>query len=111
MNDFAGLGASFDEPVKTYSAGMRARLGFATALQTRVDVLLIDEVLSVGDRQFREKAAAAMKAHISGAQTVVLVSHSEAQLQRLCDVVAWIEDGRLRGYGEASQLLGSYNAA
>ncbi len=105
INEFAELGDSFDEPVKTYSAGMRARLGFATALQTRVDVLLIDEVLAVGDRQFRAKAASAMQQHLKGAQTVVLVSHSEQQVERLCDEVAWIEEGRLKKLGDAAQVI------
>ena len=108
INDFAELGPSFDEPVKTYSAGMRARLGFATALQTRVDVLLIDEVLAVGDRRFRAKASAAMQQHMKGAQTVVLVSHHERQVERLCDVVAWIEEGRLRQVGSAAAVTASY---
>ncbi|MEM1145858.1 MAG: ABC transporter ATP-binding protein [Pseudomonadota bacterium] len=110
VNDFAELGASFDEPVKTYSAGMRARLGFATALQTKVDVLLIDEVLSVGDRQFGKKAAAAMKAHISGVQTVVLVSHIENQHLELCDRTVWIEQGRLREEGEAADVVARYSS-
>jgi lipopolysaccharide transport system ATP-binding protein len=96
--------------VKTYSAGMRARLGFATALQTRVDVLLIDEVLAVGDREFRAKAVAAMRQHLEGAQTVVLVSHSETQIQRLCGVAVWIEEGRLREYGEAVGVVDRYVA-
>jgi lipopolysaccharide transport system ATP-binding protein len=111
INKFAELGPSFDEPVKTYSAGMRARLGFATAIQTRVDVLLIDEVLAVGDRQFRAKAASAMEQHLKGAQTVVLVSHSELQIQRLCTVAVWIEDGRLRAYGDAAEVVGQYAQA
>lgn len=108
INDFAELGPSFDEPVKTYSAGMRARLGFATALQTRVDLLLIDEVLAVGDQQFRTKAMAAMQQHLKGAQTVVLVSHNEKQVERLCDVVAWIEMGRLRELGAAADVVPLY---
>ena len=108
VNDFAELGASFYEPVKTYSAGMRARLGFATALQTKVDVLLIDEVLSVGDRQFGKKAAAAMKAHISGVQTVVLVSHVEDQLKNLCSRAVLLDGGRLAGEGGPAVVLGAY---
>ncbi|MEM6486641.1 MAG: ABC transporter ATP-binding protein [Pseudomonadota bacterium] len=108
VNEFAELGRSYNEPVKTYSAGMRARLGFATALQTRVDVLLIDEVLAVGDRQFRAKAASAMQRHLEGAQTVVLVSHNENQLERLCDRVAWIENGRLRLVGGATEVMTQY---
>jgi lipopolysaccharide transport system ATP-binding protein len=108
IREFSELGPSFDEPVKTYSQGMRARLGFSTALQTRVDVLLIDEVLSVGDRGFREKAAAAMRDRISGEQTVVLVSHSESQIAEVCDVAAWIDGGVLREYGATSDVLRAY---
>ncbi|MEM1402831.1 MAG: ABC transporter ATP-binding protein [Pseudomonadota bacterium] len=105
IREFSELASSFDEPVVTYSAGMRARLGFATALQTKVDVMLIDEVLSVGDKAFREKAAAAMRERIVSDQTVVLVSHSEQQISRMCDVAAWIEGGELRGYGVAEEVL------
>lgn len=108
IRDFSELGSSFDEPVVTYSAGMRARLGFATALQTQVDVMLIDEVLSVGDQAFREKAAAAMRERIVSDQTVVLVSHSEQQISRMCDVAAWIQDGELRAYGDVGEVLAKY---
>jgi lipopolysaccharide transport system ATP-binding protein len=87
---------------------MRARLGFSTALQTQVEILLIDEILSVGDRSFREKASAAMRERIQGDQTVVLVSHSEGQIRQVCDVAAWIEDGRVRGYGPVGEVMTSY---
>lgn len=105
---FSELGVSFDEPVNTYSAGMRARLGFSTALQTRVEVLLIDEVLSVGDRGFREKATAAMRERVIGEQTVVIVSHSESQIEDMCDVAAWIDNGKLRAYGGVGETLRAY---
>jgi len=111
IKDFAGLGASFDEPVKTYSSGMRARLGFATALQTQVDLLLIDEILSVGDRDFRERAAQAMKDRLSGAQTVILVSHSEPQVRDLCDRAIWIEGGKVCSEGSADEVLRHYKGA
>lgn len=110
IQEFSELGVSFDEPVKTYSQGMRARLGFSTALQTHVDVLLIDEVLSVGDRRFREKAAAAMRDRITGEQTVVLVSHSDRQIADMCDRAAWIDGGRLRALGGVDEVLEQYNA-
>ena len=71
---FSELGDYFDEPVKTYSAGMRARLGFATALLNNASVLLIDEVLSVGDKEFREKARVALKSQLTDRRAVVLVS-------------------------------------
>lgn len=110
IQDFSELGVAFDEPVTTYSAGMRARLGFSTALQTKVEVLLIDEVLSVGDRGFREKATVAMRERVSGRQTVVIVSHAESQIEELCDVAAWIDDGRLKVYGGVADTLRAYRS-
>ncbi len=110
INEFAELGDSFEEPVKTYSAGMRARLGFTTALMTHVDILLIDEVLSVGDAQFREKAQLAMKERIGGDQTVVFVSHIDAQIQALCDRAIWIDGGRIMSEGDTASVLQDYKA-
>jgi lipopolysaccharide transport system ATP-binding protein len=108
IKDFAELGDSFEEPVKTYSAGMRSRLGFTTALMTHVDILLIDEVLSVGDARFREKAQRAMKERISGDQTVVFVSHMDAQVQALCDRAIWIHSGRIMSEGDTAGVLQEY---
>lgn len=105
---FSELGQSFDEPVKTYSSGMRARLGFTTALMTQVDILLIDEVLSVGDASFREKALDAMKRRIAGEQTVVFVSHAEVQVKQLCNRAVWIEEGELRAEGSPEAVLNQY---
>ena len=105
---FADLGDSFEEPVKTYSAGMRARLGFTTALMTHVDILLVDEVLSVGDAQFRAKAERAMKERIGGDQTVVFVSHMESQVKQLCSRVIWINEGSIAAEGEPSVVLQDY---
>lgn len=110
IRDFSELGQSFDEPVKTYSAGMRARLGFTTALMTEVDILLIDEVLSVGDASFREKALDAMKQRISGEQTVVFVSHAEVQIKQLCSRAVWIEGGQVRAEGSPAALLDQYRS-
>jgi len=107
---FSELGESFDEPVKTYSSGMRARLGFTTALLTDVDILLIDEVLSVGDAAFRDKAQAALKSRITGDQTVVFVSHAEGQVRSLCSRALWIEEGRVLAGGEVDEVLTAYRA-
>ncbi|MEO0368961.1 MAG: ABC transporter ATP-binding protein [Pseudomonadota bacterium] len=93
--DFSELGRSFDEPVKTYSTGMRSRLGFATSLYTAVDILLIDEVLAVGDAKFREKAGQALESRILGNQTVVFVSHAEQQVRQLCTRAVLLDEGRL----------------
>ena len=84
IEDFCELGDYFDEPVKTYSTGMRARLGFATALLNNASVLLIDEVLGVGDREFREKARAELESQFSERRAVVLVSHADAQVESIC---------------------------
>jgi len=108
IKDFSELGDSFEEPVKTYSSGMKSRLGFTTALMTHVDILLIDEVLSVGDAQFRAKAQRAMKERVRGDQTVVFVSHSEAQIQALCDRAFWIEEGKIKSEGDTETVLTDY---
>ncbi len=85
--DFAELGDFMHEPVKTYSSGMRARLGFSVAMFLSPDVLLLDEVLAVGDKAFKKKAEREMIRKMHSDQTVVFVSHSEGQVQRLCDRV------------------------
>nr|WP_299241733.1 ABC transporter ATP-binding protein [uncultured Halomonas sp.] len=82
---FSELGDFMHQPVKTYSSGMRSRLGFAVAMYMTPDVLLLDEVLSVGDKEFRKKAEAEMMKKLHSDQTVILVSHSEAQIDRVCD--------------------------
>ena len=107
--DFSELGQSFDEPVKTYSSGMRSRLGFATALVTHVDILLIDEVLAVGDAQFRKKARRALREKMSGNQTVVLVSHVEPQVRKLCDRAILLDKGRLVLDGSPKEVFESYS--
>lgn len=108
IKEFSDLGDSFEEPVKTYSSGMRARLGFTTALMTHVDILLIDEVLSVGDAQFRQKAESAMKERVGGEQTVVFVSHSAPQVQEMCDRAIWIEKGKIASEGVTEEVLQDY---
>ncbi|WP_106478742.1 ABC transporter ATP-binding protein [Phytohalomonas tamaricis] len=85
IREFAELGDFMDQPVKTYSTGMRSRLGFAVAMYMTPDVLLLDEVLSVGDQHFRKKAEAEMMKKLHSDQTVLLVSHSEDQIKRVCD--------------------------
>ena len=105
---FSELGDSFEERVKTYSAGMLARLGFTTALMTHVDVLLIDEVLSVGDTRFREKAQKAMIERITGDQTVVFVSHMEGQVRDICSRAVCIDAGSIVADGEPEAVLKTY---
>jgi lipopolysaccharide transport system ATP-binding protein len=108
IKSFSELGDAFEQPVKTYSSGMRSRLGFTTALITNVDILLIDEVLSVGDAHFRHKAEKAMKSRIRGDQTVVFVSHSPGQIRSLCDRVIWLNRGKIADEGAPDSVLESY---
>ena len=108
IKEFSELGDSFEERVKTYSSGMLARLGFTTALKTHVDILLIDEVLSVGDAGFREKAEAAMKSRITSDQTVVFVSHMEGQVRDICNRAVCLHKGRILAEGEPDEVLKRY---
>ena len=108
IKDFSELGDSFNEPVKNYSAGMRSRLAFTTALMTHVDVLLIDEILSVGDAHFRGKALAAMQGRITGDQTVVFVSHMADQVEKMCNRVIWLEHGKIVAEGDAKEVTSAY---
>jgi lipopolysaccharide transport system ATP-binding protein len=106
--DFAELGDFFDQPISTYSTGMRARLGFSVAFQADPDVLLIDEVFGVGDAEFREKSTRAMRQKIRSNRTVVLVSHSPQMIRNLCDRVVWIEKGRTWLEGDPDTVLTAY---
>ena len=109
--EFSELGESFDAPVKNYSAGMRSRLGFTPALMTQVDILLVDEVLSVGDAHFRGKAQEAMKNRIMGGQTVVFVSHMADQVAKLCNRVIWLDQGKIVDQGDAVEVTDAYTAS
>ena len=107
--EFSELDDFIDKPIKTYSSGMRARLGFSVALNMQSELLLIDEVLGVGDGKFKRKAQAAMIDKISSNQTVVLVSHSTAQIQALCDRVLWLDAGQVKMLGDSATVLPAYN--
>jgi homopolymeric O-antigen transport system ATP-binding protein len=108
IKEFSELGDSFEEPVKTYSSGMKSRLGFTTALMTHVDILLIDEVLSVGDAHFKEKAQKALQTRITGDQTVVFVSHNDVQVNALCDRAIWLFGGKVAVEGDCEAVIGKY---
>ncbi|AFU97742.1 ABC transporter ATP-binding protein [Simiduia agarivorans] len=108
IKNFSELGAFFERPVKTYSAGMRSRLGFSTALTLKVDLLLIDETLSVGDASFNQKAEAALLDRVQGSQTVIFVSHNAAQVSRICSRAMWLEGGCLKESGDVSVVADAY---
>jgi ABC-type polysaccharide/polyol phosphate transport system ATPase subunit len=110
IQDYSELGEFFEKSVKTYSSGMKARLGFSVAMFNSPDVLLIDEVLGVGDKKFREKAEISIKEKIKSNVTVVLVTHSEHQIKKLADRAIWIDGGIVRSYGEVGDVINSYNS-
>ncbi|MEM7480886.1 MAG: ABC transporter ATP-binding protein [Acidobacteriota bacterium] len=106
--EFAELEEFIDEPVQTYSSGMQARLGFSTAFHVDPDVLLVDEVLGVGDAEFVAKSTAMMRQKILSDHTVVLVSHSAETIRTLCDRVVWIEGGCTQASGQVEAVLDAY---
>lgn len=106
--NFSELSDFIHEPIKTYSSGMRMRLGFSLALYLKPDILLIDEVLGVGDAHFRKKAESAMKDRINSNATVILVSHSATQILSLCDRVIWLENGSIKLEGNPKSVLTEY---
>ncbi|EOW9231511.1 ABC transporter ATP-binding protein [Vibrio cholerae] len=109
IKKFSELGSFFEKPVKTYSSGMRARLGFSIAMYTSPDVLLIDEVLSVGDADFKDKAELALQEKFDSNMTVVIVSHSQMQISKLADRVIWIDHGEVRKQGLPREVFPIYN--
>ena len=106
--EFAGLEEFIDSPVQNYSSGMKARLGFSVVTQLDPDVLLIDEVLAVGDTAFQEKCMRRMDALRNSDKAIVFVTHSLFQVEALCDSALWLEHGRVREYGRAAEVVRSY---
>jgi lipopolysaccharide transport system ATP-binding protein len=106
--EFSELHDFIDQPVKTYSTGMRARLGFSVAFYSEPDVILLDEVLGVGDVDFRKKSTDAMKKRIKSNKTVVLVSHNVRLLREVCDRIVWIENGQSKVQGNVNYVIEKY---
>ena len=111
------LGAGFSElqnfldvPLKNYSSGMVARIGFAIATITKPDILIADEVLAVGDFLFQQKCEKRMKELMAGGTTVILVSHSIEQIERMCSKVAWLSHGHLKMNGDTETVCNAYKA-
>lgn len=108
--EFSELGEFIDEPVTTYSAGMKTRLGFSTAIQVCPDIILIDEVLGVGDFDFRRKSSRALKAKIKKAETTaVIVSHNRKTIIDLCDRVLIVEKGKSLFLGVTDEAIAFYD--
>ena len=106
--DFAEVRDFIDIPIKNYSSGMRARLGFAIATIKTPDILIVDEVLSVGDGRFRKKSENRMLDLIKSDATVLFVSHSIGQIRRLCTKVVWLEKGKVKMIGDTKEVCDLY---
>jgi ABC-type polysaccharide/polyol phosphate transport system ATPase subunit len=106
--DFAELGDFINMPVKTYSSGMYARLGFSIAVNVKEDVLLVDEVLGVGDAKFGEKARKAMEEIMTEGRTIILVSHQMDTVRRFANRVLWLDKGRVMAEGPTDDVVDRY---
>jgi len=108
--EFSGIREFIDDPIRTYSAGMRARLGFAIISNLDPDILLLDEVMSVGDHEFRKKSRARIEELVNGKATVVIVSHSKSILKSLCDKVYFIQEGKITSSGDLEEAFELYES-
>lgn len=106
--DFSGVEKFIDQPVKNYSSGMYVRLGFSVAISVEPEILVVDEVLAVGDAEFQEKCLQKFRDFREEGRTVVMVTHSMDAIREMCDHAAWIEKGNLRAVGEANATAKLY---
>jgi lipopolysaccharide transport system ATP-binding protein len=108
--DFSGIGEFIDEPVKIYSSGMYVRLGFAVAVNVEPEILLVDEVIAVGDEEFQRRCMSHMNQLQDNGTTIVLVSHNTGLMVDLCDSLGWLDHGRLVEVGDPAKVVASYLA-
>jgi lipopolysaccharide transport system ATP-binding protein len=107
---FAGVERFIDTPLKHFSTGMQMRLAFAVAAHLEPEILLVDEVLAVGDIEFQKKCLGKMQEVSNSGRTIVFVSHQMNQIRRLCERALWIDGGQIRDAGPANQIVGAYEA-
>lgn len=106
--DFSELGEFIYQPVKNYSSGMRAKLGFSINITINPDILVIDEALSVGDQTFTNKYLNQIFKYKKQGKTIFFVSHNMKQMKEFCNKIAWIEGGKLKQFGEINEVLSNY---
>jgi ABC-type polysaccharide/polyol phosphate transport system ATPase subunit len=108
--DFADIGKFIDSPIKNYSSGMYVRLAFAIAINVEPEILMVDEVLGVGDAAFQRKCAAKIEQFRTDGHTIIFVSHGMSQVEQLCDQAVWLEKGHIRMLGTATEIVSAYSA-
>lgn len=108
--EFSELGHFIETPIRNYSSGMLARLAFSVATVVRPEILIVDEILSVGDASFQEKSRRRMLELMGGGTTVLFVSHSLEQIREMCSRVLWLEQGRVRAIGAVQEVCDAYAA-
>lgn len=108
--EFSELGEFIYNPVRTYSSGMKSKLSFSIAINVNPELLLIDELFSVGDARFKEKSRKKMESMINDDRTVVMVSHNIKMIHEYCQKVLWLEKGKIRSYGEPDKVINDYMA-
>ncbi|MBQ3070023.1 MAG: ABC transporter ATP-binding protein, partial [Clostridia bacterium] len=106
--EFSEMREFLDTPMKNYSSGMVARIGFAIATVTKPDILIVDEILAVGDFRFQQKCEERINSMINDDTTVIIVSHTMDQIERLCNRCAWLEKGKLRMIGPCQEVCEAY---
>lgn len=108
---FSELGNFIEAPLRTYSSGMLARLAFSVACIVEPEILIVDEILSVGDADFQEKSRARMMELMTGGTTVFFVSHSLEQIREMCNKVVWLEHGKIQAVGKTEEICNMYEGA
>ena len=106
--EFAELGAFIDSPLRTYSSGMAARLGFSVATAWKPEILILDEILSVGDERFRQKCQLRMKDYRDQGTTILLVTHDSNTVETLCSRAVWLDHGQNKAMGSSTEVVGMY---
>lgn len=109
VREFADIGSQFEQPMSTYSSGMRARVAFGTSMAFKFDYYLIDEIMAVGDVTFRSKSREVFADRLQNAN-VIMVSHSMSQIKRMCDFVVMLEKGKAQLYEDVDEGIAAYNA-
>ena len=109
--EFSELGKFIDVPIRNYSSGMLMRLAFSIATVVQPEILIVDEILAVGDAAFQEKSKARMLELMCGGTTVLFVSHSLEQIREMCDRVIWLEHGQIKAIGATKEICDAYEAS